>query len=155
MGSVYLVRSSSGEPFAVKKITNVSNDQDRFNFLREIWTWIDLPDHPNIVAGRFVRAIRDETAIFAEYVNGNSLKKWIDEGSLTRLEDLLDVAIQFAWGLHAAHTTGLVHQDVKPANALLTLDREVKVSDFGLARVRSIISHTGSPAASAHQPLLD
>jgi tetratricopeptide (TPR) repeat protein len=50
---------------------------------------------------------------------------------------MLDIAIQFAWGLHAVHELGLVHQDIKPGNVLLTADGLVKVTDYGLARARA------------------
>ena len=59
------------------------------------------------------------------------------ERRLTQLEQILDVAIQFAWGLHAAHELGLVHQDVKPGNVLMSPEGVAKVSDFGLARARA------------------
>ncbi len=106
-------------------------------FLDELQTWIDLPEHPHLTSCRFFRTVDVEVAIFAEFVEGGSLADWIHTGKLTRLEDLLDVAIQFAWGLHAAHEHGLIHQDVKPGNVLLTLQGLVKVSDFGLARARA------------------
>ena len=81
--------------------------------------------------------MNDEIAVFAEYVAGGSLHDWIVDRKLTRLEDILDVAIQFAWGLDAVHEAGLVHQDVKPGNVLLTPNGVVKVTDFGLARVHA------------------
>ena len=147
MGVVYLVHNrSTGERFAVKKRLNPRGGDERFQFLAELWTWTDLPDHPHIVACRFMRTIGDETVIFSEYVAGNSLKKWIADGKLTSMDELLDVAIQFAWGLHAAHEAGLVHQDVKPGNALLTADRQLKVSDFGQARLLALaggVAHAG------------
>lgn len=49
----------------------------------------------------------------------------------------LDIAIQMAWGLQHAHDQGLVHQDVKPANVLMTPDGTAKVTDFGLAKGRA------------------
>jgi serine/threonine protein kinase len=52
------------------------------------------------------------------------------------LERILDIAIQVAWGLGYAHGQGLVHQDVKPGNVLMTVDGLAKVTDFGLARAR-------------------
>ncbi|NCC35469.1 MAG: hypothetical protein EOM24_26165, partial [Chloroflexia bacterium] len=60
----------------------------------------------------------------------------IAKGKLTGLEQILDVAIQFAWGLHAIHERGLIHQDVKPGNVLMTSDGVPMVTDFGLARAR-------------------
>ncbi|MDO5476688.1 MAG: serine/threonine-protein kinase [Eubacteriales bacterium] len=57
-------------------------------------------------------------------------------------ERLLDLAIQFARGLGYAHENGLIHQDVKPDNLLLTREGEAKVSDFGLARARTFLAMT-------------
>lgn len=137
MGKVYLVRSqSSGQRFAVKK-TKLREPGSRRDFLAELQTWIDLPEHPHLAACRFFRTVGEEEAIFAEYVDGGSLADWIEQGRLTQLPQLLQVAVEFAWGLHAAHERGLVHQDVKPGNVLLTDAGTVKVTDFGLARARA------------------
>ncbi len=138
MGKVYLLRSrSTGQPFAVKRAL-LRNEDSRRNFLAELRTWIDLPEHPHLVACRFFRTVGDEVVIFAEYVEGGALETLIHERRLKSLEQILDAAIQFAWGLHAAHELGLVHQDVKPSNALVTADGLVKVADFGLARARTV-----------------
>src|SRR5262249_26707788 len=88
---------------------------------------------------------------FAEYVDGGSLATWIRERRLTTLGQILDVAIQFAWGLAAAHDAGLVHQDVKPGNALMTPAGVVKIADFGLARARA---EAGEAAERAEQSLI-
>lgn len=136
MGKVYLVRSrTTGMEFAVKRAL-IKDDKNRQNFLSELQTWIDLPAHPNIAACRFFRTIDDEIAIFSEYVGGGTLADWIRNRRLTTLEQILDVAIQFAWGLQALHEHGLIHQDVKPGNVLMTVEGIAKVTDFGLARAR-------------------
>ncbi|HEX7518311.1 MAG TPA: serine/threonine-protein kinase [Chthoniobacterales bacterium] len=136
MGRVYHVRSrTTAMEFAVKRAL-IKNDNSRQNFLSELQTWIDLPEHPNIAACRFFRTIGDEIAIFAEYASGGTLADWIRDRRLTTLEKILDVAIQFAWGLHALHQHGLIHQDVKPGNVLMTTGGIAKVTDFGLARAR-------------------
>lgn len=138
MGRVWLVKSNStGRQFAIKQ-TILKDDKSRKAFLAELQTWIDLPEHPNIVPCRFFRTVGDEIVIFTDYIDGGSLKDWIDQGKLTTLEQILDVAIQFAWGLHAIHERGLVHQDVKPGNVLMTADGTPMVADFGLARARQI-----------------
>jgi len=65
---------------------------------------------------------------------------------------MLDVAIQFAWGLHYAHEQGLVHQDVKPANVMMTREGIAKVTDFGLAKARAVTG--GGGAARGGQGIL-
>ena len=147
MGKVYLVKSqTTNMRFAVKRAKGLKED-DRRNFLAELQTWIDLPEHPNLVPCRFFRSVGNEVLIFAEYVEGGSLKEWIASrtlyagGAYKALERLLDTAIQFAWSLHCVHELGLVHQDVKPANVMMGYDAQVAVqgfrvrtTDFGLAR---------------------
>ncbi len=145
MGRVYLVRSrSTGRRFAVKTILEqaLRSSRVRGRFLEELHTWIDLPEHPNLTACHFFRTVEDRVALFTDYVEGGSLADWIRDRRLTSLDMILDMAIQVAWGLHAAHQLGVVHQDVKPANVLVTLEGQPKVSDFGLARVRAVIAES-------------
>jgi len=146
MGKVYLlVRSRNAvHKFAVKR-NRIKDHASRQNFLNELQTWIDLPEHPHLVPCRFFRTVGDELVIFAEYVVGGSLSERIQSGALHRLEDILDMAIQFAWGLQAMHDMGLVHQDVKPGNALIARDGTLRVSDFGLARARAASGEESSP----------
>lgn len=144
MGKVYLVRSrTTGRKFAMKEALIKDNTQQKA-FLAELQTWIDLPEHPNILACRFFRTVGNETLIFADYCEGGSLADWIAEGKLQTLEQKLDVAIQFAWGLHAIHERGLVHQDIKPGNVLMTKNGVPKVADFGLARAKQRMAATSA-----------
>ena len=110
------------------------------NFEREAETWINLPLHPHIVSCYYVRRILGMPRVIAEFVDGGSLGDWIKnetlyrEGPAESLKLILSIAIQFAWGLDFSHEQGLIHQDVKPANVMLTKEGLVKVTDFGLAR---------------------
>jgi len=122
--------------FAVKR-ARTRDDASRRSFMAELQTWVDLPEHPNLAACCFFRTEGDEVVIFADYLAGGSLSSWIADGRLATLESVLDVAIQFAWGLHQAHELGLVHQDVKPGNVLMAEDGIAKVADFGLSRARA------------------
>ena len=113
------------------------------NFIREAETWINLGLHPHVVSCHYVRTLGGIPRVFAEYVEGGSLADWIrtrklyEGGHKEALERILDIAIQMAWGLEYAHEQGLIHQDVKPANVMITLDGLAEVTDFGLARARA------------------
>ena len=140
MGQVYLVHSRSTKiPFAAKRVITPDVTMRRF-VLAELRTWIDLPRHPHVAAFKFFRTVDDEVVIFSEYVKGGSLGQWLRKGQLYEGGTekagarILDIAIQFAWGLQALHVNGVVHLDVKPDNVLITSDGIAQVSDFGLAR---------------------
>jgi len=115
-------------------------------FHREAEVWVNLGLHPHIVSCHYVRRLGGIPRVFAEFVSGGSLREAVTSGRLYQgglqpaLERMLDVAIQFAWGLHHAHQSGLVHQDVKPANVMLEPDGTAKVTDFGLARAAPGVS---------------
>ena len=85
-------------------------------FVAECENWINLGLHPNIVSCYYVRDISGVPSIFSEWMDGGSLKDCIRDGSVyagtgaEAEERLLDMAIQFANGLHYAHEAGLLHQ---------------------------------------------
>jgi WD40 repeat protein len=118
-------------------------------FEREAETWVNLGLHPHVITCHYVRRAEGLPLVFAEYADGGSLHDALRAGRLDSVEAILDVAIQFAWGLHHAHEQGLVHRDVKPANVMLTADGLAKVTDFGLARSRAVRLAAPGPAARA------
>jgi len=97
MGVVYLVRSTTtGVPYAVKR-SKFNDPGARDSFLKELQTWIDLPEHPHIVTCRFFRTHEQDIAVFSDYCDGGSLSSWISRGKLRPFTQILDIAIQFAW----------------------------------------------------------
>ena len=111
-------------------------------FVREAETWVNLGLYPHIVSCYYIRVFGGIPRIFMEFVDGVSLLEAIEDRSLYQgtkeeiLQRLLDIAIQFSWGLHYSHEKGLVHQDVKPANVMLKRDNIAKVTDFGMAQAK-------------------
>jgi TolB-like protein/predicted Zn-dependent protease/predicted Ser/Thr protein kinase len=97
-------------------------------------------NHPNIA---HIYAIEEaqtpeggmETFIVMEYIDGKELKEIVHQGALSNKE-ALDISRRIAGGLKAAHDKDIVHRDIKCANVMLTTDRQVKIMDFGLAKVR-------------------
>ncbi len=153
MGRVYRVRHRGwGLDLAVKvplpSVLEARGGADLFE--REAETWVNLGLHPHIVTCHYVRRVDGLPLVFAEYADGGSLHDAIRAGRLTSVEGILDVAIQFAWGLHHAHEQGLVHRDVKPANVMLTSDGLAKVTDFGLARARPLRLKAPAGASAGH-----
>lgn len=141
-GSVYLVkRLSFDDLFAAKVPVRSIADSVRLRklFYREIRTWLGLPEHTHLSTCRFIRTIGPKIVVFSEYVAGGSLNEWIKEKKITRLETALDIAIQIAWGLHAAHANKVIHQDIKPSNILVSNEGLVKITDFGLSRAYQAI----------------
>ncbi len=88
--------------------------------------------HENIVTVHEVGSHEQSVFIAMELVAGQTLRDWSSEDSHA-LTEILDVFVQVANGLQAAHDTGLVHRDLKPENVMIGHDGRVKVTDFGLA----------------------
>lgn len=102
-------------------------------FIAECQGWVSLGLHPNIVTCHYVRMIAGLPRIFSEYVSGGTLEEWIEKGSCDDIAAILDIAIQCLDGLSFAHQRGIIHQDIKPGNCLLTPEGEVRITDFGIA----------------------
>ncbi|MDH4184243.1 MAG: protein kinase, partial [Nitrospinota bacterium] len=140
MGKVYKVRHRGWNiELAVKspKPSELSKVGGAEAFEEEAETWVNLGLHPNTVSCYYVRRLGGIPRVFAEFVDGGSMHDWIKDGKLSDITSMLDVAIQFAWGLDYAHERGLVHQDIKPANVMMTQNGVAKVTDFGLAKAKS------------------
>ena len=132
------------------------SEKRKEEFIAECEHWINLGLHPNIVSCYYVREIGGVPTIFSEWMDGGSLKDAIQSGRLYEgteeavQERLLDVAIQTALGLAYSHEQGLIHQDVKPGNIMLSKDWQAKVTDFGLAKAQSQLSDGEKQVSSGY-----
>jgi tetratricopeptide (TPR) repeat protein len=103
-------------------------------------------NHPNIITIHEVGQVEGEPFIITEFIEGKTLRQQMAAATMM-LREALDVAIQVASALEAAHKAGIVHRDIKPENIMLRPDGLVKVLDFGLAKLTE--SQPPGPGAEA------
>jgi eukaryotic-like serine/threonine-protein kinase len=126
---------------------------DKEDLLREARAASAL-DHPNIGVIYGVEEPEDhQLFIVMGYYEGETLSQKLARGTLS-VRDSLDLAIQVARGLGAAHARNIVHRDVKPSNIIITQDNVVKIVDFGLARVVATASATQSNTTTGTLPYM-
>ena len=156
MGSVWRVHHNGwGIDLAMKRpqprFFAEGGTEKKARFTAECENWINLGLHPNIVSCYYVREIGGVPAIFSEWMDAGSLSDRIMDGSVSLgteeeiQQRILDIAIQSARGLRYSHEKGLIHQDMKPANLLLTKEWDAKIADFGLAQARSRLGSDSGP----------
>ena len=134
-GVVYLANDTLLTRPVVLKILRrglLTQQQMRSTILREA-RLASAIEHPNVCAIYEIGESGDEAFIVMQFVPGQSLDTLIRQGAST-VQLVLSVGIQIADGLHAAHTLGIFHRDLKPQNVMLTDGGLVKILDFGLAR---------------------
>ena len=136
MGEVYLADDTLlRRPTAIKLlIGDFSQKEERLHrFEREAYAASSL-NHPNIVTIYEIGSDDGHHFIATEFVDGESLR---DHARLTRMDvrEIIEIAIQVASALTAAHEAGIIHRDVKPENIMLRRDGYVKILDFGLAKL--------------------
>ena len=135
MGEVFLAEDQKlNRLIAVKVLSaDFASDQDRMGrFVHEAISASAL-NHPNIITIHEINDDHDPPFIAMEYVEGETLGRRMREQPL-EIHETLDIAIQVATALAAAHDANVVHRDVKPDNVILRPDGLVKVLDFGLAK---------------------
>ena len=140
MGVVYKARDTKlNRTVALKFLpAHLSlDDEAKARFVHEAKAASSL-DHPNIGYIHEIEEAKDGRLFIAmAYYAGETLKKKIAGGPLP-IDDAVDIAIQIAEGLERAHEAGIVHRDTKPANVMVTERGEVKLVDFGLAKMQDV-----------------
>ncbi|HQN96303.1 MAG TPA: protein kinase [Thermoanaerobaculales bacterium] len=155
MGEVYRARDERlGRDVAIKVLpANVAADPDRLvRFEREARATAAL-DHPNILAVYDVGRHDGQPYLVTQLLEGKTLRQAIATGPLPPSK-AMELGIQIAQGLGAAHDRGIIHRDLKPSNIFLTSDGRAKILDFGLARLARSERTTGQlgepPTATDH-----
>src|SRR3972149_887717 len=137
MGVVYKALDTKlDRPVALKFLPPhlSSSPEEKERFLHEAKAASAL-SHPNITVIHEINESEGQVYIAMEYVEGKTLKKLAESKELS-LRKALDLAIQACDGLAAAHKKEIIHRDIKSENLMLTKEGQVKIMDFGLAKVK-------------------
>jgi len=174
MGTVFkaldrrMAETGEKHPFVAIKVLNskLSRNSTALRALQQEAAKGRCLQHPNIV--RFIDLDREEDVFFIvmEWLNGRSLARILDDnrGNAIDFDMAMDIVRQTSRALTYAHQRGVVHADVKPGNIMITPDGQVKLIDFGVARIRQkenegksrfdpSLMRAGSPAYSSMQVL--
>jgi Tol biopolymer transport system component len=153
MGEVYLARDNQlDRQIALKLLpshftTDVAHVR---RFEREARAASSL-NHPNIITIHEIGEVDDIHFIATEFIEGQTLREKIRSG-VPGLNEVVDIALQIASALSAAHAAGIIHRDIKPENIMVRPDGLVKVLDFGLAQP---FDREGISQRPGHQASLD
>jgi serine/threonine protein kinase len=149
MGVVYQAQDHRlGRLVALKFLpeSHSSNRSSLERFLQEARTAATL-NHPNICTVHDIGSYQRQNFIVMELLQGETLKHLIGERRLPP-EEIVRYCVQIADALECAHSAGIVHRDIKPANIFVTSRGQVKVLDFGLAKITPMKTHGASKSPS-------
>lgn len=151
MGEVYLAEDKRlGRKVALKLLpASFTTNDDRLRRFEQEARAASALNHPNIITIYEIRQVGHSHIIATEFVEGETLRQRLNRSALT-LSEALNISIQVADALSAAHKAGIIHRDIKPENIMLRPDGYVKVLDFGLAK----LSEQASPAVAAEAPTI-
>lgn len=136
MGMVYKAEDTKlKRTVALKFLSSnyLGTTEEKTRFIREAQSAASL-DHPNICTVYEIDEAEGQLFISMAYIEGVILRDKI-QAELLEPEEIIDIAIAVAQGLQAAHEKGVIHRDIKSANIMVTDMRQVKITDFGLAKL--------------------
>lgn len=107
-------------------------------------------EHPNIVNIYDVGSEKGMHYIVMEYVEGITLKTYIEKKGQLSFKEAVSIAIQVGRGIEAAHNKGIIHRDIKPQNIIISTEGKVKVTDFGIARAANSNTISSDVMGSVH-----
>ena len=150
MGEVYRARDARLDRDVAIKIlpVSVASDEDRLRRFENEARSVAALNHPNILTIFEIARHDNAPYLVTELLEGETLQQRLREGPLP-VRKSLDIAVQAARGVAAAHEKGIVHRDLKPANIFLTADGRVKLLDFGLAKLTQPEAAPGTDGQTA------
>ncbi|HEX7996848.1 MAG TPA: protein kinase [Pyrinomonadaceae bacterium] len=136
MGEVYLAQDVQlDRPVAIKLLPpQFTEDEDRLRRFKQEARTTSALNHPNILTIFEIGEANGAHYIATEFIDGITLRERMQSTPL-KLEEVLEIGIEVASALAAAHEAGIVHRDIKPENIMLRRDGYVKILDFGLAKL--------------------
>jgi serine/threonine protein kinase/Tol biopolymer transport system component len=139
MGEVYLAEDKRLRRKVALKLlpSEFTNDSDRVRRFEREASAASATNHPNIITIHEIGQVDGAHYIVTEFIEGQTLRQRMQAAKLS-LNEIVDVAIQVAQALEAAHSAGIVHRDIKPENVMVRRDGLVKVLDFGLAKLTEV-----------------
>ncbi len=117
--------------FLPRHIAASAEERERFKIEAQAAAALN---HPNLATIHAIEEINDDLFIVMEFIEGEELKKKVASGQLS-VDWVINIATQIAEGLKAAHTKGITHRDIKSSNIMVTESGQVKIMDFGLAKI--------------------
>ena len=149
MGAVYHARDTKlGRAVAIKVILDeFASDEERVGRFEREAKMLAALNHPRIASLFGMEHASGQHFLVMELIEGETLADRLRRGPM-QVEEAMPIAVQISEALEAAHEKGVVHRDLKPANVKITPDGQVKVLDFGLAKVMESEATSGTAANS-------
>lgn len=152
MSDVYKAKDLTLGRFVAIKVLKSEFSED-VNFVTKFRTEAQSAaglEHPNIVNIYDVGSENGMHYIVMEYVEGVTLKTYIEKKGQLSFKEAVSISIQVGRGIESAHNKGIIHRDIKPQNIIISTEGKVKVTDFGIARAATSNTINSDVMGSVH-----